>query len=67
MSFVANRNHDFSGSTVDFKNKKDVVKYTRFFFLGKLQRLRIWIYSLYPACLFCKCRSGNEVLSLVCI
>lgn len=41
MSFVANRNHDFSGPTVDFKNKKDLIQYTWLFFFGKLQRLRI--------------------------
>lgn len=39
MSFVASRNHDFSGSTADLENKKDLIQYSWWFFFGKLQGL----------------------------
>lgn len=66
MSFVASRNRDFPGPTADLENKKDLIGYSWVFFSKKLQRLRIWIDFVYLVCSFHKCRSSNEVLSLIC-
>lgn len=47
MSFVTNRNHDFSGSTTDLENKKDLIYYSWLFSFRKLQRLLEFGYILY--------------------
>lgn len=34
MSFIANRNHDFSGPTTDLENEKDLIQDSWVFFCG---------------------------------
>lgn len=53
MSFVAIRNHDFSGPTADLGNKRGFGTKLMVIFLWEATKtFRIWIYSLYLDCYF---------------
>lgn len=56
MSFIANRNHDFSGPTTDLENEKDLIQYSWVFLWGKLQRLLEFGIFFIRSLLFHECQ-----------
>lgn len=55
MSFIAIRNHDFSGPTADLENKKGfgiILFYLVIFVWEAKKTFRIWIYALQLDCYF---------------
>lgn len=47
MSFIANRNHDFSGPTTDLENEKDLIQDSWVFFVGEATKTFRIRYILY--------------------